>query len=69
VEHPDGMDVHGDPDGWKGGSIVTEADHRIAMVGAIAGAASTEGTTIDDATCVAVSYPGFVSDLEGLGGR
>ena len=68
-EHPDGMDVVGDPRGWAGGDLITEGDHRVAMVGAIAGAASSKGTTIDDADCIAVSYPGFVSDLEVLGGR
>jgi len=68
VEHPDGMDVIGDPNGWAGGTIVTEGDHRVAMAGAIAGAASRDGTTIDDAGCIAVSYPGFVRDLEALGG-
>ncbi len=30
----------GSPEGWTGGAIVTEADHRVAMCGAIAGAAS-----------------------------
>ena len=69
VEYPDGMDVYGKPDGWAGGGIATEADHRVAMAGAIAGAASTDGTTIDDVGCIAVSYPHFVRDLEGLGGR
>ncbi len=39
------------------------------MAGAIAGAASKDGTTIDDAGCIAVSYPGFVHDLEALEGR
>jgi 3-phosphoshikimate 1-carboxyvinyltransferase len=68
-EHPDGMDVAGQPAGWAGGGLVTEGDHRVAMVGAIAGAASAKGTTIDDADCIAVSYPGFVSDLEALEGR
>jgi 3-phosphoshikimate 1-carboxyvinyltransferase len=69
VEHPDGMDVHGRPEGWAGGAIVTETDHRVAMCGAIAGAASSHGTTIDDANCIAVSYPDFVRHLEVLGGR
>jgi 3-phosphoshikimate 1-carboxyvinyltransferase len=68
VEYPDGMDVIGDPGGWGGGSIVTEGDHRVAMAGAIAGAASRDGTTIDDSACIAVSYPEFVRDLESLGG-
>jgi 3-phosphoshikimate 1-carboxyvinyltransferase len=69
VERPDGMDVIGDPNGWRGGSIVTEGDHRVAMVGAIAGAASRDGTRIDDVDCIAVSYPEFVRDLEALEGR
>ena len=34
---------HGRPEGWAGGAIATEADHRVAMVGAIAGAASARG--------------------------
>jgi 3-phosphoshikimate 1-carboxyvinyltransferase len=68
VEHPDGMDVIGDPNGWGGGALVTEGDHRVAMAGAIAGVASRDGTTIDDAGCIAVSYPGFARDLEALGG-
>jgi 3-phosphoshikimate 1-carboxyvinyltransferase len=66
VEHPDGMDVFGDPNGWLGGDIATEGDHRVAMAGAIAGAASKDGTTIDDADCIAVSYPEFVRDLRAL---
>jgi 3-phosphoshikimate 1-carboxyvinyltransferase len=69
VEYPDGIDVYGKPDGWTGGTVATEADHRVAMAGAIAGVASTLGTTIDDAGCIGVSYPDFVRDLEGLGGR
>jgi 3-phosphoshikimate 1-carboxyvinyltransferase len=69
IEHPDGMDVIGRPGGWAGGRIATERDHRVAMVGAIAGAASREGTTIDDASCIAVSYPGFAGDLEALEAR
>jgi 3-phosphoshikimate 1-carboxyvinyltransferase len=69
VEHPDGMDVVGDPDGWGGGSITTESDHRVAMAGAIAGAASRYGTNIDDSDCIAVSYPEFVRELMALEGR
>jgi 5-enolpyruvylshikimate-3-phosphate synthase len=39
------------------------------MVGAIAGAASADGVSIDDADCITVSYPHFVQHLEALGGR
>ena len=68
TEYPDGMDVVGDPDGWRGGAVVAQADHRMAMVGAIAGAASGEGVRVDDLSCVAVSYPGFTEALAELGG-
>ncbi|OFW57188.1 MAG: 3-phosphoshikimate 1-carboxyvinyltransferase [Actinobacteria bacterium RBG_16_64_13] len=68
VEYPDGMDVEGDPRGWDGGSIVAEADHRLAMVGAIAGAASRDGVLVDDVGCMTVSYPGFTKTVVELGG-
>ena len=68
VEYPDGMDVVGDPDGWRGGAVLAQADHRVAMVGAIAGAVSQEGVRLDDLDCIAVSYPGFTAALSALGG-
>jgi 3-phosphoshikimate 1-carboxyvinyltransferase len=68
AEYADGMDVIGDPDGWRGGAVLAQADHRMAMVGAIAGAASGEGVRVDDLSCVAVSYPGFTEALSALGG-
>ncbi len=69
VEHPDGMDVTGDPGSWSGGAVKAERDHRLAMVGAIAGAASRSGVYVDDVDCVDVSYPGFVESLTSLGGE
>ena len=69
AEYPDGMDVEGEPDGWEGGEVESRADHRLAMVGAIAGAASRRGVRVDDLECVNVSYPGFVDALAGLGGE
>jgi 3-phosphoshikimate 1-carboxyvinyltransferase len=69
VEHPDGLEVTGLPDGWQSGRVETHADHRLAMVGAIAGCASTKGVGIDNADCMAVSYPGFIETLTELGGR
>jgi 3-phosphoshikimate 1-carboxyvinyltransferase len=68
TEYPDGMDVTGDPEGWNAGSVGAEGDHRLAMVGAIAGAASRSGVRVDDVDCVAVSYPGFIDTLVTLGG-
>jgi 3-phosphoshikimate 1-carboxyvinyltransferase len=68
VEYQDGMDVTGVPGGWEGGSVLAQGDHRLAMVGAVAGAASRAGVRVDDLGCIAVSYPGFVEALAGLGG-
>jgi 3-phosphoshikimate 1-carboxyvinyltransferase len=36
------------------------------MLGAVAGLVSREGVTIEDAECVAVSFPGFFDLLERL---
>ncbi|MCE5253482.1 MAG: 3-phosphoshikimate 1-carboxyvinyltransferase [Actinomycetia bacterium] len=68
VEHSDGMDVTGRPDGWQGGQVASHADHRLAMVGAVAGAASRKGVQVDDVECIGVSYPGFVDAFAALGG-
>ncbi|MFH0915765.1 MAG: 3-phosphoshikimate 1-carboxyvinyltransferase [bacterium] len=68
TEHPDGMDVVGEPGGWRGGTVLAHADHRMAMVGAVAGAASTEGVRLDDVDCISVSYPGFTESFSTLGG-
>jgi 3-phosphoshikimate 1-carboxyvinyltransferase len=50
----------------QGAEIETAHDHRIAMAFAIAGLAATSKTIIQDAECVAVSYPDFWKDLERL---
>ncbi len=67
-EYPDGMDVTGVPEPWRGGEVLTRADHRLAMVGAIAGAASLEGVLLDDVDCISVSYPAFLDTFGRLGG-
>src|ERR1700737_2821565 len=41
-------------------------DHRIAMALAVAGLVASGPTTVEDADCVAVSYPDFFTDLQGL---
>ncbi len=65
-ERPDGFVVHG-RGGLRGGRIDAAGDHRIAMLGAVAGLASDEGVTIDGFEVAAVSYPGFTRDLAELG--
>jgi 3-phosphoshikimate 1-carboxyvinyltransferase len=63
---PDGFDVTGVPARPRGGRIDARGDHRIAMLGAIAGIASREGVQVEGAECVAVSFPGFFDLLEQL---
>ena len=41
-------------------------DHRLAMMGAVAGLASREGVEVLGMEAAAVSYPSFVEDLAGL---
>jgi 3-phosphoshikimate 1-carboxyvinyltransferase len=64
---PDGFAVRG-TGGLRGGTIASHGDHRLAMLGAVAGLASREGVEVDGMEAAAVSYPGFEADLAGLGG-
>jgi len=50
----------------RGGPIDARGDHRLAMLGAIAGLASSEGVEVSGFDAVGVSYPGFEADLGGL---
>jgi 3-phosphoshikimate 1-carboxyvinyltransferase len=61
----DGFAVRG-TGGLRGGTIDAEGDHRMAMMGAVAGLASREGVEVVGMEAAAVSYPGFVEDLTGL---
>jgi 3-phosphoshikimate 1-carboxyvinyltransferase len=62
---PDGFAVRGSG-GLRGGTIDARGDHRLAMVGAIAGLASQEGVEVRGFEAVEVSYPGFERDLRSL---
>lgn len=66
TEHEDGLDIVGRPEGWPGGAVRSQGDHRLAMVGAVAGMASAAGVTVDDTECVAVSFPGFTATIDAL---
>jgi 3-phosphoshikimate 1-carboxyvinyltransferase len=50
----------------RGGVFESRGDHRMAMLGAIAGLASEEGVEVSGMTAASVSYPTFESDLRGL---
>ena len=62
---PDGFVVAGGS-GLDGGSIDAHGDHRIAMLGAVAGLASRDGVEVQGFEAARVSYPGFADDLERL---
>ena len=62
----DGMIIHGGRP-LHGATINPYLDHRIAMSFAVAALAADGETDIQDADCVKISYPGFYTDLEGLG--
>jgi 3-phosphoshikimate 1-carboxyvinyltransferase len=61
----DGMAIEG-AGGLRGGRVESHGDHRIAMLGAIAGLASREGVEVEGMEAAAVSYPGFERDLAFL---
>jgi 3-phosphoshikimate 1-carboxyvinyltransferase len=61
----DGMVIEG-TGGLTGGAVEAHGDHRIAMLGAIAGLASADGVEVDDMGTAAISYPGFEADLASL---
>lgn len=63
----DGFAVRG-TGGLRGGRIDSLGDHRLAMVGAVAGLASQEGVEVIGMDAAGVSYPGFLADIESLAG-
>ena len=62
----DGFRIRGVPARPRGGNMSSAGDHRVAMLGAIAGIASKDGVEIEDAQAVAVSFPGFFELLESV---
>jgi 3-phosphoshikimate 1-carboxyvinyltransferase len=62
---PDGFAVTG-TGRLRGGRIDAHGDHRLALLGAVAGLASEEGVEVIGMEAADVSYPGFVGDLAGL---
>ena len=62
----DGFRVRGVPTRPKGGGMSSNGDHRIAMLGAIAGLVSREGVALRGPEAVAVSFPGFFELLDSV---
>jgi len=62
---PDGFAVRG-AGGLRGGRLDARGDHRLAMLGAVAGIASEQGVEVEGFDAVSVSYPEFERDLRSL---
>ena len=52
-----------------GTEIESYGDHRIAMTACIGATIAKNPVRINDVSCINVSYPNFLSDLESLGAR
>jgi 3-phosphoshikimate 1-carboxyvinyltransferase len=61
----DGFAVHG-AGALPGGTLDAHGDHRLAMLGAVAGLASRDGVEVLGMEAAAVSYPEFERDLSAL---
>jgi 3-phosphoshikimate 1-carboxyvinyltransferase len=61
----DGFVVRG-TGGLRGGTIASHGDHRLAMLGAVAGLASRDGVEVAGMDAAAVSYPTFEADISAL---
>lgn len=61
----DGMVIEG-PTSLHGGSLKTYGDHRIGMMGAIAALVADGEVELDDADCIAVSYPTFFEHVNSI---
>ncbi len=63
-EYEDGLSIEGGS--LRGGTVDSFGDHRIAMAMAIAGLASSGRTTIQNASCASISFPGFWDVLANI---
>ena len=69
-----GADIDALPDGFavrghgslRGGRIDAHGDHRLALLGAVAGLASRDGVEVVGMEAADVSYPGFAHDIAAL---
>jgi 3-phosphoshikimate 1-carboxyvinyltransferase len=62
----DGLEIRGVPARLKGGAMSSQGDHRIAMLGAVAGLVSRDGVLLGGPEAVAVSFPGFFELLDSV---
>ena len=66
-EYPDGIDIQGGEIGQ--GAVDGAGDHRCAMSFCILGQIATGPVSVAGSENIDTSYPGFVRDLAGAGGK
>jgi len=65
---PEGLAIRGKPDGpLRATRVKSGGDHRLAMTAAVLGLVADGESVIEDADCIAVSFPRFVGTLRALG--
>lgn len=65
---PDGFIIEG-PTPLRGTAVDSHGDHRLAMALAVAGLVATGETLVQNASCMADSFPGFKATLAHLTGE
>jgi 3-phosphoshikimate 1-carboxyvinyltransferase len=65
----DGWEITGVPARLRGGRVDARGDHRLAMLGAVAGLVSREPVEIKGAEAAAISFPGFYELLDSVARR
>ncbi len=63
-EREDGLVIEGNGPNLLGTTVRSYDDHRIAMAMGVAGLVAYGSTTVNDAECARVSFPGFWTELE-----
>jgi 3-phosphoshikimate 1-carboxyvinyltransferase len=63
---PDGFRIRGVPTRLRGGTLDARGDHRLAMLGAVAGLSSRDGVELRGAEAVETSFPGLFQVLPQL---
>lgn len=65
TETEDGLEIVGKP--LVGAEVTSHGDQRMALSLAVAALGAKGETTIDDASCMAKTYPSFVEEMCGIG--
>ena len=67
---PDGLVIEGDPERpLRAARVSSGGDHRLAMAALLLGLVADGESVLDDADCVAVSFPRYVGTLRALGAK